>query len=94
MCSYKGFKIYYADFQIEILRKLNIIIHQVKMMDKRLEIHEEQCRFSLDRREDNILQDEEIGLSLHNELALDILESKLKNKEFFESMVCYFLPLI
>ncbi|EFN62123.1 hypothetical protein EAG_02528 [Camponotus floridanus] len=56
------------------------------MVDKRLEIHEEQCRFSLDRREDDILQDEEIGLPLHNELALDILETKLKNKEFFESM--------
>ncbi|XP_025263349.1 uncharacterized protein LOC105256831 [Camponotus floridanus] len=76
-----------TDFQTEILRKLNIIIHQVKMVDKRLEIHEEQCRFSLDRREDDILQDEEIGLPLHNELALDILETKLKNKEFFESIV-------
>lgn len=66
------------------------------MMDKRMEMHEEQCHFNLNRGEDyrgDILQDKEVELPLHDELALHMLEQELKNKEFFESMVCYFLIL-
>lgn len=86
----------YTDFRPEILRKLNIILHKVNMMDRRLEVVEEQGRdILLERREENIniLHDEEMGLLLRDEFALNILEGKLKDKDFYRSMVCYFRTL-
>lgn len=76
-----------------ILRKVNIILHKINMMEKRLEVLEEQHRVFYDKheRDINILNDEEIGIPLCDELTLETLEAKLQNQEFFDSLVCYFL---
>lgn len=95
ICLYtKNLKfIFSTDFKKEIFRKLNIILHKINMIERRMEVHEEQCHLIHDRREEdiNIIDTEEMGLPLCDTFALDTLEEKLKDKEFFESMVCYFL---
>lgn len=58
-----------------------------------MEILEERRLISYYKREGDIntLNTKELGLPLCDELALNTLENKLEDNEFFESMVCYFL---
>ncbi|XP_067206773.1 uncharacterized protein [Linepithema humile] len=89
LCSKQQSLSYNTDFQKEILRKLNIILYKINTIDKRMEILEERRLISYYKREGDIntLNTKELGLPLCDELALNTLENKLEDNEFFESIV-------